>query len=280
MGLGGCIKSIFKGCASLITFFILAGVAISLLNNFISFFPAAQNLSIDETVKTDERTNDTFYESVFEWEQQAGIFSSSTYRLKFTLPKKEVDAAMAYLKKISRMSYDQIGADESVYYDDSLQFYCDYWKLVYGKIVRRDAPYIRKIRQGLNKITQQYAMTDQVKVAFLIGFVQNIDYKIPDTPLGVLPPVPVIKERFADCDSKALLLYLLLQGMDIGCIIYYSPYYQHAMLGVDYPGLRDKKYLGNIPYYFLETTYPGWEVGQLPPDMSNKDLWFILDLKN
>ncbi len=28
-------------------------------------------------------------------------------------------------------------------------------------------------------------------------------------------------------------------------------------------------------YYFLETTYPGWQIGDLPPEFKNKRFWFI-----
>lgn len=275
----GCIRTVIGGCFSLFSFIVLIGIALSVARRL--FLPSLnfQGPKLEGEVQTTEVDGNTLYRVQYTWEQPTGFFQNNSYKLTFNIPKKEVDAAIAYLKYISRLSYEEIGADESVYYYDSLQFYCEYWRIVYGKLLRTNSVYISSIRKKLIEIMEYNNLSPNERVNFLISFVQNIDYRIPQVPLGVFPPVLTLKEHFADCDSKALLLYLLLEGLNINCVIFYSPYYQHAMLGVDYSGLKDRKIHQGHYYYFLETTYPGWEIGQLPPEMKNQDLWYILDLK-
>jgi hypothetical protein len=66
--------------------------------------------------------------------------------------------------------------------------------------------------------------------------------------------------------------------MGIDCVMLWSYQYRHAMLGVEY-GVRGKSitYSGK-PFYFVETTYPGWEIGQLPPEVKNVSYWYAMDI--
>ncbi|NUN09385.1 MAG: hypothetical protein HUU54_09445 [Ignavibacteriaceae bacterium] len=276
----GCVKSLLGGCFSVLVFFVFLGIGFSFISKYVFDLLSIESNNITEEVTTGDASGKEFYSVSYQWDHPEGFFQSSSYRLTFHIPKHEVDNAMKFLTRISRMTYDEIGVDETVYYYDSIQFYCEYWRIVYGKIIDNNSRYINPIRRRLNEIMDNNNMTSGDKVNFLISFVQNIDYKIPEVPLGVMPPISTLKAQYADCDSKALLLYLLLEGLSVPCVIFYSPYYQHAMLGLDYTGLTDRKVYGGDYYYFLETTYPGWEIGQLPPEMKNTDLWYVLDLKN
>ena len=116
------------------------------------------------------------------------------------------------------------------------------------------------------------------RVLFVISFVQNIKYDRPGGALDLFAPLGTIAKRFGDCDTKALLLYVLLERMRIDCAMMWSQYYKHAMLGVKIPTNGDYKIYNGKKYYFLETTYPGWKIGDLPPDFNNKRLWYILEI--
>jgi hypothetical protein len=47
------------------------------------------------------------------------------------------------------------------------------------------------------------------------------------------------------------------------------------MLGVSVSRGGQFKSIKGKRYYFLETTYPGWQIGDLPPEFKNKRFWFI-----
>ena len=54
--------------------------------------------------------------------------------------------------------------------------------------------------------------------------------------------------------------------------------YKHAMLGIKVNGRGNSLTANGKKYYFLETTYPNWDVGELPPEFGNTRFWFISEI--
>jgi hypothetical protein len=108
--------------------------------------------------------------------------------------------------------------------------------------------------------------------------VQNIKYDRPGGALDLLPPLAALAKMFGDCDTKAILLYVLLERMGIDCAMMWSQKYKHAMLGVRISTRGNYKIFNGKKYYFLETTHPGWVIGDLPPDFKNKRFWFVNEI--
>jgi hypothetical protein len=96
--------------------------------------------------------------------------------------------------------------------------------------------------------------------------------------LDLFPPLGTIAYRFGDCDSKALLLYVILEKMGVDCAMLWSHNYKHAMLGIKVNGRGKFLTANGKKYYFLEATYPNWDVGELPPEFSNIKFWFISEI--
>jgi len=69
-----------------------------------------------------------------------------------------------------------------------------------------------------------------------------------------------------------------LERMGIDCAMMWSYKYKHAMLGINVSARGDYKKINGKKYYFLETTYPGWAIGVLPPEFSNKRYWIINEI--
>ena len=118
----------------------------------------------------------------------------------------------------------------------------------------------------------------EIKSILLITFVQNIKYERPGGVLDLFPPLGTIAYRFGDCDSKALLLYVILEKMGVDCAMLWSYNYKHAMLGIKVNGRGNSLTANGKKYYFLETTYPGWDVGEIPPEYNNVKFWFISEI--
>lgn len=98
---------------------------------------------------------------------------------------------------------------------------------------------------------------------------------VAQVPFGLYTPKQFTYTLAGDCDTRALLLYALLDHYGYQVAILGSEYYAHAMLGIDLPisGYHLKQ--GNNRYYFWETTTKGWTPGQLSPEIRNLDLWDI-----
>jgi hypothetical protein len=50
------------------------------------------------------------------------------------------------------------------------------------------------------------------------------------------------------------------------------------MLGIAINARGNFKSQGGKNYYFVETTYPGWNIGDIDPKMNNLSLWYVDDL--
>jgi hypothetical protein len=66
--------------------------------------------------------------------------------------------------------------------------------------------------------------------------------------------------------------------MEVDCAMLWSYNYKHAMLGIKLNGRGNYLTANGKKYYFLETTYPGWDVGEIPPEFNNTKFWFISEI--
>lgn len=107
----------------------------------------------------------------------------------------------------------------------------------------------------------------------LLGWVQGFGYK-RDFRTSDLAPLPAVLagRESSDCDSRALLLAVLLRQMNMDTALFVSPVYSHAMLGVrlDLGGARiavDGK------DYLLGETTARVPLGMVAEDMSVTENW-------
>ena len=64
----------------------------------------------------------------------------------------------------------------------------------------------------------------------------------------------------------------------VDCVLFWSFQYKHAMLGVAINARGNYKTHTGKNYYFVETTYPNWEIGDIDPQMDDLSLWYVDDL--
>jgi hypothetical protein len=51
------------------------------------------------------------------------------------------------------------------------------------------------------------------------------------------------------------------------------------MAGININGTGAYKEYNNKKYYFIESTYPGWDIGDLPPQMNNEKKWRVMPIR-
>ncbi|MCX7680173.1 MAG: hypothetical protein N2316_13285, partial [Spirochaetes bacterium] len=81
-----------------------------------------------------------------------------------------------------------------------------------------------------------------------------------------------------DCDTKSLLMALLLLECGYDAIVLDSYRYHHAMAALSVPGVDgiSIEYRGK-QYYVIESTYPNWAIGQMPPHYSDLSYFIPID---
>lgn len=273
----GCIQKSFFGCSFIFLFFFV----IIILLLFSSQFPDINFSTSEEekgvyNIELDTLTNEKIVKSTFSWRLVDNRLKKREFQISFNLLEKDVTEAMDYIDQLADMSYKDLGLER--YYNDPLTEARVVWAEVYRRVFFNSSPKMKAVLEGFNKIFIAENFDVRDKVYFVITFVQNIKYDRPGGTLDLFPPLGTLAYRFGDCDSKAMLLYVILEKMGIDCAMLWSYNYKHAMLGIKVNGRGNSLIANGKKYFFLETTYPNWEVGEIPPEFNNVKFWFISEI--
>jgi hypothetical protein len=81
--------------------------------------------------------------------------------------------------------------------------------------------------------------------------------------------------RKADCDSRSLLMVLLLNQMGVDAVLLVSPEYSHSVAAVDCPGEGARFTVGKKSYLIADTTAKV-AIGKIAQDMADSSKWFAV----
>ena len=273
----GCFKKSFFGCSAIFLFFFIVILLLFISSNLPDFDSTSPESEKREyVIEFDSLTNEKIINSSFSWRLVDNRLKKKKFKISFRLLEKDVKEAMDYIEKLAEMSYKELGLERN--YSDPLTEARVVWAEVYRRIYNHSSSRMNSILGGFSKIFMRENFDDRDKIYFVITFVQNITYDRPGGVLDLFPPLGTIAYRFGDCDSKTMLLYVILERMGVDCAILWSHNYKHAMLGIRVNGRGNFLTTNGKKYYFLETTYPNWNVGDIPPEFSNTKFWFISEI--
>ena len=218
---------------------------------------------------------------------EAGIFT------QFAFPsegEQEIELEVAGKKIKTTMDAGDIMANEFVIQREYaiLAFYADsdlwkeawqrYYRLIYRDsykrfekvaydIYRKLAPELRK--QNVENFDLALAQT-------LLSWVQEFEYKrIPvGTDFASLPSV--INGAGSDCDSRAMLMCVLLDQMNYDTMLFVSLDYSHSVFGINLEGSGAKIPVGDKNYLVGETTAPV-NLGQIAQSQSDLTKWIHIE---
>ncbi len=273
----GCFKKSFFGCSAIFLFFFIVILLLFISSNLPDFDSTSPETEKREyVIEFDTLTNQKIINSSFSWRLVDNRLKKKKFKISFRLLEKDVKEAMDYIEKLAEMSYKELGLERN--YSDPLIEARVVWAEVYRRIYNHSSSRMNSILEGFSKIFMKENFDDRDKIYFVITFVQNITYDRPGGVLDLFPPLGTIAYRFGDCDSKTMLLYVILERMGVDCAMLWSHNYKHAMLGIRVNGRGNFLTANGKKYYFLETTYPNWNVGDIPPEFSNTKFWFISEI--
>ncbi|MGB5286951.1 MAG: hypothetical protein WBN42_00535 [Ignavibacteriaceae bacterium] len=271
----GCIVKSFFGCSALflVFFVIVILIIISIELPEIDFTKTEKR---EYNIEFDSLTNENIINSSFSWGFVDNALRRRRYDLNFRLLERDVKAAMDYIDELASMKYSELGLQSS--FADPETEARTVWAEVYRRVYNYSVPQMKTVLEGFNKIFAEEKFGANDKVFFVITFIQNIPYDRPGGMLDLFPPLGTLAYRYGDCDSKVLLLYVLLEKMRVDCAMLWSYNYKHAMLGIKVSSRGEYLTTKGKKYYFLETTYPNWNIGDLPPEFNNTRFWFIEEI--
>lgn len=272
----GCVYGSIFGCGGFIILFLLLIILVNLLSD--TSFDLFEDTKSDYSFEVDTLNNQPVITSNFQWRFTSGSLGRKSYSLTFQLLEAEVKEALNYLDRLANTSITDLGVDSRYERSDPVYYSKLLWHAIYKRVYWQAYDKFDHILGGFDEVFRIEKMSNRDKVYFVISFIQNIEYKRPGGTLDLLPPLGSLAMRYGDCDTKALMLYIILEKMGVDCIMYWSYQYKHAMLGLAVTGRGNFKSYAGKNYYFVETTYPNWGIGDIAPDMNDLNYWFIDDL--
>ena len=128
--------------------------------------------------------------------------------------------------------------------------------------------YDRSVMRALADEFTGNVETEKEQIEIALSFVQSLPYAYDSTTKGVDEylryPIETLVDGCGDCEDKVALLAALLYEMNIDFILLVMP--EHMALGVCCDGVdasRGMLFRGK-KYYYLETTMPNWQIGEIP----------------
>lgn len=112
------------------------------------------------------------------------------------------------------------------------------------------------------------AVSDYGKVKMALTFVQSLPYELDKKSKGeeeyVRYPIETLCDKRGDCEDKTILLAAILQEMGLDFVFLLPT--DHMALGVCCDSVVARQYFmyDDKVYYYLESTAPGWKVGEIP----------------
>lgn len=111
----------------------------------------------------------------------------------------------------------------------------------------------------------------------VLAWVQGFTYERDVSGLDFVPPFAAAFERRGDCDSRALVMAIILERMGIDCLLMLSREYSHAMLAVGVPGGGQRFPFEGRGYLVAETT-ARVEIGVIDVSYADFSKWLGCDL--
>lgn len=166
------------------------------------------------------------------------------------------------------------------------------WGKFYKHMADHDKPLLEHLYTSFSKIQQDKKMGRKKFAEFIITSIQNIQYNyikstkcdgnedypcVGNVRLGIYAPAEFGTNLKGDCDSRTVLLFVLLAKFNYDVAILNSDQYKHSVLGINLPARGKYKIYNRKKYYFVETTAKGCPIGYLPKDVSSLRYWdFVL----
>lgn len=177
------------------------------------------------------------------------------------------------------------------------------WTAVYGKLAVFDEGKLDELMVMYEEIKEEKGLNQKEFADMVVTSIQNIPYALvhshthdeaddlwgdfykeyhesgepclENIKFGVQSPVEFMSNFLGDCDTRALLCYLVLKDFGFDVVMLGSDEYSHEVLGIsgNYRGSFVKK--DGIKYYAWETTAVGYRPGVMVPEWSDMDYWIV-----
>lgn len=165
----------------------------------------------------------------------------------------------------------------------------DAWKRFYKMIYRDSCGRLSKVNEDIQKVVYSGAVKknpskpDQEYAATLLSWVQNFEYrrdneKNTSSDFTALPAI--LEGKGNDCDSRSMLLCVLLNDIGVDSLLLFSPQFSHAMgaFNIDAPGQKYDVQTEDqqIVSYIMGETTAKVTLGTIAQDHADRSKWYFV----
>ena len=152
-----------------------------------------------------------------------------------------------------------------------------YYRMIYRDSIARCRHLSLMLEKELIEVDKEGKMPSaETIVAALLEWMQNFTYTRDETGADFLNIPAVCTDRSGDCDSRALLMSVILQHFNIDSILMIAPEQKHAVAAVDCTG-DGARFKHNGKRYLIAETTAKVALGQIAQDLADPGLWFAVD---
>lgn len=208
----------------------------------------------------------------------SGLFTSFTYPeeeqmdISVEIDNKKINSKMAKNAKEAAEFLVEKEYQVLLMYQNS-PLWKEAWQRYYRMIFRDSCKHLMNLSFDIYNELYSDCKNDTEYAQKLLYWTQNFTYEREKTKSDFSSLPAMILGNGSDCDSRAMMLSVLLQTVNIDCSLLISNEFSHsiAILNSDLPGFsfsyNDKKYLTG------ETTSKGLTWGKISSDQIDQSKW-------
>jgi hypothetical protein len=137
-------------------------------------------------------------------------------------------------------------------YEQTQDLWVDAWARFYRMVYRESAARLDRLSLEFARVLPLDDPTECARR--VLAWVQGFTYQRDLKGIDFVTPLYAAFERRGDCDSRALVMTIILERLGIHCVLMLSREYSHAMVGVDVPGGGQRFPWKGTNYLVAETT--------------------------
>jgi len=162
-------------------------------------------------------------------------------------------------------------------YAETERLWVDAWARFYRMVYRESASRLDALTVAFSR---SLPIDDPTECARrVLAWVQGFTDAKDDPGIDFVPPLTAGFERRGDCDTRSVLMAILLERLGIDCVLMISREYSHAMVGVDVPGGGQRFPFNGRGYLVAETTAKVG-IGMIDAGQADLSKWLGVDVGN
>lgn len=228
------------------------------------------SFGIGESGKTSSGPITVFYDSLSKKDKESYEFDFFGYPILVELERSIIESSNNVIEREAKIM-ESYAHSPDLFYEAWIRYY----QILYRDNYNRIEPFYNAISPYIDRSKyDDYSLTE-----LLMFWIQGFKYeRREDKSSDLISPVESIANGIGDCDSKSLVLTLLLSRYNIDSIILTSEKVKHAITGVKCAGEGVTfEYNGDI-YLGIELTSQNL-IGEIKEGFENPSLWTFVDLE-